>query len=629
MTKGPGAMVYMPPEAIAGHFDRPEVSQYDGTIDIFSFGVVSIFTLSQTFPDTLLPPNHCVGGELIARTELQRRTAYMKQIYEAINEGHPLVTLIKGCLQNSQSERPDIGRVLELLDEAKAMIRDEESKMNKLQLIQALHNQAPKVQNSMESSRFDVELTPKDIELHQLEETNRDLRIQLEGKQAETNALQERVDSLKQQRVDTDQSKDEEIARVREEKESLRQQIEQLKSAHGLKLGYLERKLASSEDLVAEFQSNLLQKTKEYEELAKILDPKQYDQPTPKPRKTLPPKQDSTLPQKFSPTVSEPSPSITSPPTLVNHSNKESLKPTQSPENKTYTTQTLSEIKLQFSCTKKANSPKFDMMRGSAVADENFAYFTPLGYNSVHRYSLEADTWSELPKCPYRNIGLILVDGALVAVGGRKAYSDYSRKLMMLRLGQWFEKELPPMIVARDSPSLVTVKCGSGTNIVVAGGSVSDSKWTTAVEMYDTRTRRWCTLGDLPKPLPYPSAVIRRTSTSGTLLLSVIGCYQDGYSCSLFLTNESMVSTGWACLPRLPVSCSTGAVLKDELVIVGGWKSSCSSISYVYQLVRNEWIELGTVPNGGECLIASIAPTDQIVMVGGQGSSSVCICSAT
>ena len=191
------------------------------------------------------------------------------------------------------------------------------------------------------------------------------------------------------------------------------------------------------------------------------------------------------------------------------------------------------------------------MTRGSATCDQNFAYFTPLGANVVHCYSLTRDTWSQLPQCPYRNCGLAIVNGALVAVGGRKAYSDYSNKLLTLRVRHWFE-ELPPMALSRDSPSLVALEYGSGsTDILVAGGSVSDSKWTAAVEIFDARNQRWISLVDLPTPLPFPSAALRHTATSGTLLLSVIGCYRDGYTCSLYLSTESVRTSGWLSLPKL------------------------------------------------------------------------------
>ena len=53
MTKGPGAIIYMPPEAMEEKPDDEDVSKakYDASIDMFYFGVVSIFTLCQIFPD--------------------------------------------------------------------------------------------------------------------------------------------------------------------------------------------------------------------------------------------------------------------------------------------------------------------------------------------------------------------------------------------------------------------------------------------------------------------------------------------------------------------------------------------------------------------------------------------------
>ena len=51
MTKAPGASVYMPPEAIAPTESNDEKAKYDA---IFSFGVVTIFTVSEPFPVILL-----------------------------------------------------------------------------------------------------------------------------------------------------------------------------------------------------------------------------------------------------------------------------------------------------------------------------------------------------------------------------------------------------------------------------------------------------------------------------------------------------------------------------------------------------------------------------------------------
>ena len=132
MTKGPGASVYMPPEAIAPENSNAEKSKYDASIDVFSLGVVTIFTISEVFPGDPLAYNYFDEGTglLVARTELQRRSEYMRHVNEwlrtcgQLREDHPLIQLIQGCLHNLPAKRPGIREVLCLLEEARAGARD-------------------------------------------------------------------------------------------------------------------------------------------------------------------------------------------------------------------------------------------------------------------------------------------------------------------------------------------------------------------------------------------------------------------------------------------------------------------------------------------------------------------------
>ena len=145
MTKAPGANVYMPPEALedkpeASFDERDKVSKYDASIDIFSFGVVAIFALSQTFPCNLLATAYRKGGRLLARTELERREHYMRMIYSQLRENHPLLQMIERCLDFPE-ERPSIGEVVGLLEQARAEDRDDQTDVNKLELVQALQTQ--------------------------------------------------------------------------------------------------------------------------------------------------------------------------------------------------------------------------------------------------------------------------------------------------------------------------------------------------------------------------------------------------------------------------------------------------------------------------------------------------------
>ena len=146
MTKGPGASVYMPPEAVAPAASNQDRSKYDASIDVFSLGVVAIFTIGGTFPCDPLSQAYVdeESGLLVARTELQRRSVYMRDVnarLRACGQLHPLIRLIQQCLHNSPHKRPSIGEVLRLLEEARAGVRDDDSERNQRALVQALQTQ--------------------------------------------------------------------------------------------------------------------------------------------------------------------------------------------------------------------------------------------------------------------------------------------------------------------------------------------------------------------------------------------------------------------------------------------------------------------------------------------------------
>ena len=144
MTKGPGASVYMPPESVDSAEMSIEKSKYDASIDIFSLGVVTIFTIGEIFPCNLLAATylHENTGKVMGRTELQRRSAYMQHVYEQLHVcgqlpgDHPLIRLIQQCLHNNPHKRPSIRKVLRLLEDARAGARD-----NRWEEVQASQSQ--------------------------------------------------------------------------------------------------------------------------------------------------------------------------------------------------------------------------------------------------------------------------------------------------------------------------------------------------------------------------------------------------------------------------------------------------------------------------------------------------------
>ena len=136
MTKAPGASIYMPPEALE------DESRYDITIDIFSLGVVAIFTLTQCFPHKVLAQVYRdEHRSQVVRDELDRREEYMQKIYSEFRDDHPLVQMIKRCLKSFPEDRPSIHQVVQLLEQARREIYDAECHMDRLALVQTIKEQ--------------------------------------------------------------------------------------------------------------------------------------------------------------------------------------------------------------------------------------------------------------------------------------------------------------------------------------------------------------------------------------------------------------------------------------------------------------------------------------------------------
>ena len=92
----PGTIGYMPPEALG------DEAEYNLKLDVFSFGVLALFTALQEFPtflwDVHAPDAIAAKGEI----QLYKRMKWISQI----GERHCLYPLIHQCLQDSGTARP-------------------------------------------------------------------------------------------------------------------------------------------------------------------------------------------------------------------------------------------------------------------------------------------------------------------------------------------------------------------------------------------------------------------------------------------------------------------------------------------------------------------------------------------
>ena len=199
MTKAPGASIYMPPEALE------DKSRYDVTIDIFSLGVVAIFTLSQMFPDPQAPTYMDDNDKIVGRTELERRGNFMQEVRRQFREGHPLVQMIQRCLKNRMRERPTIQQVMGWLEEARAEVEDGEYDTNKLSLAQLLQSR----NQENRSQRENIQQQQQEIrsQRENIQQQQQEIRSLREQKDAQIQSLEEQNQSLQAEILALKQSK--------------------------------------------------------------------------------------------------------------------------------------------------------------------------------------------------------------------------------------------------------------------------------------------------------------------------------------------------------------------------------------------------------------------------------------
>ena len=99
MTKAPGTVDFMPPEALAASGSV----RYERELDVFSFGCVMLHTLSHQWPTPSEPVvTDPVSFEVKGRTEVERRSSYFDKIEDRAGM---LIPTIKSCLNNIPKNR--------------------------------------------------------------------------------------------------------------------------------------------------------------------------------------------------------------------------------------------------------------------------------------------------------------------------------------------------------------------------------------------------------------------------------------------------------------------------------------------------------------------------------------------
>ncbi|CAI7999191.1 hypothetical protein GBAR_LOCUS2641 [Geodia barretti] len=126
------------------------------------------------------------SGKVVGRTELERRSQYMQEVWKQFQKGHPLIKMIEGCLKDSIEERPKIDQILGWLTQARDEANADFIDGHKLVLLQALQSKTE-------------ELLAKDEHIALRIQQNEIQKEQLEYRVAQVNYLEVQVESLLQQ----------------------------------------------------------------------------------------------------------------------------------------------------------------------------------------------------------------------------------------------------------------------------------------------------------------------------------------------------------------------------------------------------------------------------------------------
>ena len=168
MTKAPGTVDFMPPEALAGG----ENVRYERELDVFSFGCVMLHTLSHEWPTPSEPVvTDPVTFEVKGRTEVERRSSYFNKI-DRSRQG-VLNPVIKSCLNNIPKNRTSIVTVCDQLEAL------QHSSVDDIDLPSSVLRQEMKKKDE-EIRKKEDEINKRDIELQ-----NKDDQIQRQATEIE------------------------------------------------------------------------------------------------------------------------------------------------------------------------------------------------------------------------------------------------------------------------------------------------------------------------------------------------------------------------------------------------------------------------------------------------------------
>ncbi|XP_064407550.1 traf2 and NCK-interacting protein kinase-like isoform X2 [Halichondria panicea] len=575
LTRFPGTLVYMPPEALS---DRGH-SVYGPSLDVFSFGVLQLFSLTQVFPGDLLAPTYSDPNNpdhLLARSEFERRGTYTALLERSLAGGreHPLFGLVRECLANTPERRPTTAELLSSLEEVgremdggllqldiarvktARTIRAKEKRIEALQreVIQKdriLERKDEQLEQSVALlAQKDDQLDEKDALLAQKDEEVADKDTQLARQQQILNSVCATKDGVI---ADKDRQLSEQESRITDlisQREAALVERATLLQAHREQIGHKDAELVRRDAIIQQLRLG------------------------PPPRELRPP--------------------------------------------------------LTLKWRRGKDMPiKMGAMAQSVVIGDTVYVGGGEAVNDRDRCTvmkLEQDQWTKLPEYTAMYFAMTSLANRLVLVGGLDLRNNKrTNQLAVFEAGEWTHP-YPPMNIARDSSTAVSFN----NHIIVAGGD-DDKVRTSSVEVLDVASRRWY----IAQSLPSPRSMLKSTLMGNTLYL--MGGMDHTWSSIKTVhhvdLNELIAKalsnldtpTLWQTLPEVPLVYSAPLSIGRSLLAVGGRddrRNPRSSI-HLYQPDTRRWVKVGDLPTARYNCTCSVLPSGEVIVAGGQTSAYI------
>lgn len=271
----------------------------------------------------------------------------------------------------------------------------------------------------------------------------------------------------------------------------------------------------------------------------------------------------------------------------------------------------------------KHNEAPQEMFRGGAVVHDSVCYFRPSSSHYVLKYNSDTGDWSELPQCPQKSFGLVVINNYLTAVGGDCSEGKYTNCLVSFNGSEWVTC-FPSMPTKRYQHVVISTP----NYLIAAGGWGEGAEILSTVEVMNIATHEWYTAENLPEPVYHISATVcgRRIYILGGYdkkhkgTHAVFTCTIDSllHSCHPSLSQTQHHTNVWQYISDVPVLFSTCITMKGQVLAVGGMDSLgiTKDVVYWYDSNHDSWKLVGQMPTA-RYLCQVVGLRDCIIAVGG------------